>query len=91
MIALNIQCIGHFRRVRKRRWVEKNNIEITLNFKPFWAFQQFYGIGTNETVIITFRKVIDGVIFLASCICDLELQTVEWTRQWIAEVGEQLL
>ncbi len=30
---------------------------------------------------------IEGVIFLATCICDLELEAVEWTRQWIAEVG----
>jgi hypothetical protein len=30
---------------------------------------------------------IDGMIFLASCICDLNLETVEWTRHWIAEVG----
>jgi len=26
---------------------------------------------------------IEGMIFLASCICDLGLETVEWTRQWI--------
>lgn len=31
---------------------------------------------------------IEGMIFLASCICDLELETVEWTRRWIAEVGD---
>ena len=30
---------------------------------------------------------IEGMIFLASCICDLELEAVEWTRRWIAEVG----
>jgi len=34
---------------------------------------------------------IDGMIFLASCICDLNLETVEWTRRWIAEVGGQVL
>ena len=34
---------------------------------------------------------IEGMIFLASCICDLELETVEWTRRWIAEVGKQPL
>lgn len=28
---------------------------------------------------------IDGMIFLASCICDLDLEAVQWTRQWIAE------
>jgi hypothetical protein len=34
---------------------------------------------------------ISGMIMLASCICDLELETVEWTRRWIAEVGEMEL
>lgn len=37
------------------------------------------------------EKRIEGMIFLASCICDLELETVEWTRRWIAEVGDQSL
>jgi hypothetical protein len=32
---------------------------------------------------------IEGMIFLATNICDLKLQTVEWTRRWIAEVGDQ--
>ena len=26
---------------------------------------------------------IEGMIFLASCICDMGLETVEWTRRWI--------
>ena len=30
---------------------------------------------------------IEGMIFLASCVCDLELEAVEWTRSWIARVG----
>jgi hypothetical protein len=30
---------------------------------------------------------IEGMIFLASCIADLELEAVEWTRAWIREVG----
>jgi hypothetical protein len=34
---------------------------------------------------------IEGIIFLASCICDLELEAVEWTRRWIADVGERLV
>ncbi|MCL5005299.1 MAG: hypothetical protein M1404_02095 [Acidobacteria bacterium] len=34
---------------------------------------------------------IDGMIFLASCICDLGLETVEWTRNWIREVGDTKL
>lgn len=34
---------------------------------------------------------IDGMIFLSSVICDLDIETVEWTRKWIAEVGDQPL
>lgn len=32
---------------------------------------------------------LDGMIFLSSVICDMELEAVEWTRKWIAEVGDQ--
>ena len=31
---------------------------------------------------------IEGMVFLASCICDMGLETVEWTRTWIADVGD---
>ena len=34
---------------------------------------------------------IEGMIFLASCICDLGVETVEWTRDWIAKVGDKKL
>ncbi len=34
---------------------------------------------------------IQGLILLASCICDLGLETVEWARKWITEVGDQQL
>lgn len=34
---------------------------------------------------------IEGMIFLASCICDLGLEAVEWTREWIREIGEEEL
>jgi len=34
---------------------------------------------------------IEGMIFLATNVCDLRLETVEWTRAWIAEVGPQTL
>src|SRR5439155_21787902 len=37
------------------------------------------------------RGRIEGMIFLASCLCDLELEAVEWTRDWIAKVGDQRL
>jgi hypothetical protein len=30
---------------------------------------------------------IEGMIFLASCVCDLELEAVEWARDWVARVG----
>lgn len=32
---------------------------------------------------------IEGMIFLASNICDIELPSVEYTRKWIADVGGQ--
>ena len=32
---------------------------------------------------------IEGMIFLASCICDLELEAVEWTREWVASKGDE--
>jgi hypothetical protein len=32
---------------------------------------------------------IEGMIFLASCICDLNLEAVEWTRKWIERVGDR--
>jgi hypothetical protein len=31
---------------------------------------------------------IEGLIFLASCICDLGLEAVEWARQWIRGAGD---
>lgn len=31
---------------------------------------------------------IDGMVFLASNLCDLDLPTVDWTRKWIAEHAE---
>ncbi|MBL9169000.1 MAG: discoidin domain-containing protein [Verrucomicrobiales bacterium] len=34
---------------------------------------------------------IEGIIFLGTNVCDLNLETVEWTRSWIAQVGSQLL
>jgi hypothetical protein len=34
---------------------------------------------------------IEGMIFLASCICDLDIEAVEWTRKWISEVGNMEL
>lgn len=34
---------------------------------------------------------IEGMIFLASCICDMNLETVDWARNWIREVGDQKL
>jgi hypothetical protein len=31
---------------------------------------------------------IEGMIFLANTVADLGFETVEWTRQWIEEVGD---
>ncbi len=34
---------------------------------------------------------IEGICFVASCICDLELEAVEWTRKWIAQIADEKL
>ena len=34
---------------------------------------------------------IEGIIFLGSNIMDKHLKAVEWTREWIARVGEEKL
>ena len=34
---------------------------------------------------------INGMIFLASCICDYGLEAVEWTRAWIRKAGDDKL
>ena len=34
---------------------------------------------------------IEGMILLASCVCDLDLEAVEWTRDWVAQVGDEEL
>ena len=31
---------------------------------------------------------LDGIVFTATCICDLDLAAVEWTRRWISEIGD---
>jgi hypothetical protein len=34
---------------------------------------------------------IEGMILLTTNICDMNLEAVNWTRRWIAEVGDQPL
>jgi hypothetical protein len=31
---------------------------------------------------------IEGMIFLANTVADFDFESVEWTRQWVQEVGE---
>lgn len=35
------------------------------------------------------RTVRDAMIFLATNIVNLNLETVNWSRAWVAEVGDQ--
>ena len=37
------------------------------------------------------QRRIEGMIFLASCICDMGLEAVEFARKWIQEVGNETL
>ena len=32
-----------------------------------------------------------GMRFVANTVCELDLEAVEWTRKWIAEVGDEPL
>ena len=34
---------------------------------------------------------VEGLVFLANSVADLDLEAVEWSRRWIAEVGDQEL
>ena len=34
---------------------------------------------------------IEGIIMLSNCVCDIGLDAVEWTKDWIAEVGGETL
>lgn len=34
---------------------------------------------------------IEGIIFCSNCIADIGLDTVEWTRNWIREVGNEIV
>jgi hypothetical protein len=36
-------------------------------------------------------ETIDGIVFLAGNLCDLDIPAVEWTRSWIADHGDDLL
>jgi hypothetical protein len=35
------------------------------------------------------KGLIEGIIFCSNCIADLGLETVEWTKNWIKEVGDE--
>jgi hypothetical protein len=51
---------------------------------PLDLFQHQYRLGLRWLE----ERRIEGMIFLASCICDLGLETVEWLRAEIAAKGE---
>ena len=69
-----------------------------------WLGAYMWGFGSGKPIPITLMRRqcelghqwlkqgrIDGMIFLATNICDLGLEAVEWCRQWIAQVGDQSL
>ena len=37
------------------------------------------------------ERRLEGLVFLGSSICDIELPAVEWSRKWIADVGNEKL
>src|SRR6266481_3214536 len=52
---------------------------------PLDVLRDLYGLGLDWLR----QGRIEGMIFLASCICDLQLEAVEWTREWIAKIGDE--
>ena len=52
---------------------------------PQDVLKDLYGLGLDWLR----QGRIEGMIFLASCICDLELEAVEWTREWVARIGDE--
>jgi len=34
---------------------------------------------------------IKGMIFLSNNICDMDLETVDWTRRWVHQIGDERL
>ena len=72
--------------------------------KRIWLGCYMWGFGSGKPIPISLMRQqcelglqwlkhdrIDGLIFLATNICDLGLEAVEWCRQWIAQVGDQPL
>ena len=72
--------------------------------KRIWLGCYMWGFGSGKPIPIDLMRHqcelglqwlkqgrIEGMIFLATNICDLDLEAVEWTRQWIAQVGDQVL
>jgi hypothetical protein len=37
------------------------------------------------------ERRLEGLVFLGSAVCDIDLPAVEWSRKWISDVGEQML
>lgn len=69
--------------------------------KPVLLGLYMYDYGANRPMPLDMMKYqcefalrqlrsgrISGMVFLASCICDLGFEAVEWARQWIDKVGD---
>jgi hypothetical protein len=63
-----------------------------------------YAFGSDEPLPVTLMETqcktglrwlregrIAGMIFLANTVADLGFESVEWTRQWIEDIGENPL
>jgi hypothetical protein len=83
-----------FRRVGSQgigQWRRDGKIAVVRDRLWIWAHEAgsytgLFGLPTTSSI-----APVAAAIFLASCICDLGLETVEWARHWIAEVADQVL
>ncbi len=80
------------------------NLENMVGEKPIFLGCYMFSFGDNKPLPVELMKWqtelgyqwllegrIQGMIFIASPICDVDLKSVEWTRQWIRRVGDQAL
>lgn len=57
--------------------------------KPLTMYQMKYQLDRYYYWIK--KGAIEGIVFCSNCIADIGLETVDYTRKWIAEVGRENL
>ncbi len=72
--------------------------------KPIMAGCYLYDFGNQKPISVSHMKSqckeysrwldsgeIEGIIFCGSCVADLDLEAVKWTKEWIESVGDKTI